>query len=108
MSPGEMARASLAQRGIGMYMRVRRIRNDVAKFDEGVAAARDAHAATKQLPGWQSGVIAVDRITGEGFAVTTWDTEDHARFTAAVIPPERGQAAGVQLDPPQIFEVIAN
>jgi hypothetical protein len=46
--------------------------------------------------------------TGQAITVSTWDTEDHARWSAAEAPgdlPSRLQALGVQVDPPQIFEV---
>jgi hypothetical protein len=90
-----------------MYMRVRRISHDVTLFDESLPLALEAHAAMKQLPGWQSGLQAIDRTTGEGFSVTMWDTEDHARFSS-VVTTERAQAVGAQMDPPRIYEVIAD
>jgi hypothetical protein len=67
-----------------MYMRVRHVRYDPAKLDEGIALSLEVHAALRQRPGFQSGMIALDRTTGEAFAVSTWDTEEHAGFPAVL------------------------
>jgi hypothetical protein len=93
-----------------MYMRVTRTRTDPARVDEANPVVQETAAAIKQLPGFQSLGIGTDRATGEGIAVTTWDTEEHARLSRDVLLGEfipRLQALGVQLDPPQIFEVTA-
>jgi hypothetical protein len=69
----------------------------------------EAAEAIKRLPGYQSLVIVRDRTTGEGFVVSTWDTEDHASYDRDVALsgfPGRLQAVGVQIDPTQVFEVI--
>jgi hypothetical protein len=68
-----------------------------------------ASEAVRKLPGCQSLVIAGDRATGEGFAVTTWDTEEHARFdrNAVIAGPTRAlEAVGGQIEPPMVFEVL--
>jgi hypothetical protein len=93
-----------------MYMRVTRSRVDPARLDEVNRVRLDVAVATKRLPGNHSVLLAQDRATGEGLAVTTWDTEDHARFSRDALGDlvSRLQAVGVQLDPPQIFEVTAS
>jgi heme-degrading monooxygenase HmoA len=92
-----------------MYVRVTRTRVDPARLDEVNQLVLDVAAAAKRLPGNQSLVFGQDRATGEGVAVTTWDTEDHARWSRDVLGDliPRLQALGVQFDPPQIFEVTA-
>jgi hypothetical protein len=64
-----------------MYMRVTRGRIDPARIDE--------------LTG------------GQLVAVSTWDTEEHARWPRQALGDfvPRLQALGVQLDPPEFFEV---
>ena len=92
-----------------MYMRVRHVRHDPAKLDEGIALSLEVHAALRQRPGFQSGMIALDRTTGEAFAVSTWDTEEHAGFPGGAVDlAGRDEAAGLQVDPPQVFEIIAS
>jgi hypothetical protein len=64
-------------------------------------------AAVRQLPGFQSIVLGANRATGEAIAVTTFDTEEHARWRP---DPTSGneariRAAGIQIDQPDIFEV---
>jgi hypothetical protein len=98
-----------------MYMRVARIRVvsswDPARYDELSQVTREVAATIKQLPGCQSVVIGGDPATGEGYAVGTYDTEDHARWPAPEALgdlPQRLHALGIQADTPQIFEVIAS
>jgi hypothetical protein len=69
-----------------------------------------AAAAIKQLPGCQSVVIAADRTSREGHGVSTWDTEDHARWSRDALGEvgARNGALGIQVGEPQIFEVITS
>jgi hypothetical protein len=79
-------------------------------LDESLPVVLEAAEAIRRLPGNQSLVIVRDRTTGEGFAVSTWDTEEHASYDRDVALsgfPARLQAVGVQLDPTQVLEVIA-
>ena len=94
-----------------MYMRVTRGRVDPARSDEAVKLGTDVAAAVRQLPGCQSFVAGGDRTTGQTIAVSTWDTEEHARYNAAdalgdIVP--RLQALGTQIEPPEIFEVTTS
>jgi hypothetical protein len=68
----------------------------------------DIAATLRALPGCQSYLTtAFDRAAGTTITVTTWDTEEHARFSradslAGLMP--RIQATGIQLEPPEIYE----
>ena len=91
-----------------MYMRVTRSRLDPARVDEVVSqVGQDVAAAIRRLPGCQSFVGGVDRASGQAISVSTWDTEEHARWPADALGdvPSRLQALGAQVDPPEIFEV---
>jgi hypothetical protein len=91
-----------------MYLRVTRGRIDPARIDElARGVAPDLTAAIKWLPGNQSYVTGVDRTSGRLVAVSTWDTEGHARWPRQALGDfvPRLQALGVQLDPPEFFEV---
>ncbi len=93
-----------------MYMRVVRSRfADPSKIDEAIGQiASDVAAAYRRQPGYQSVTGAVDRASGRAIIVSTWDTEDHARWSPSdvlgdILP--RLQALDVQTDPPDIYEV---
>jgi len=93
-----------------MYMRSTRGRwPDPAVIDgeAGRQVLQDLIAAVKRLPGNQSYVAGVDRASGQTLAVSTWDTEEHARFTLDAVGdiPSRLQALGLQLQPSEFFEV---
>jgi quinol monooxygenase YgiN len=91
-----------------MYMRVTRARLDPTKVDETVRqVGQDVAAAIRRLPGCQSYVGGADRATGRTINVSTWDTEEHARWSSDALGdiPSRLQALGAQIDPPEIFEV---
>jgi hypothetical protein len=64
-------------------------------------------AAIRRLPGCQSWMGGVDRASGRLILVSTWDTADHARWALEALGDlvPRFQALGVQLDPPEVFEV---
>jgi hypothetical protein len=90
-----------------MFIRVTRGRFDPARFDEFHQLVDDVATAVRRLPGLQSLMDGVDRARGQMIAVSTWDTEEHARWSAAALGgdfPSRLQALGVQLDPPEFFE----
>jgi len=81
---------------------------DPAKLDQDSTLVGDLAEAYRQLPGFQSWVLATDRATGRLIHVSTFDTEEHARY----VPTRedlnaRIQAVGSQPDgPPEFFEVI--
>ena len=68
-----------------MYMRVTRARfADPSKIDEVTRqTGSDVAAAIRRQPGCQSFTGAVDRANGRAITVSTWDTEEHARWSPA-------------------------
>ena len=91
-----------------MYIRVTRARMDPSKINEAVMqVGQEVAAVIRRLPGYQSYVGGGDRATGQTISVSTWDTEEHARWSADVLGdiPSKLQAMGVQVEPPEIFEV---
>jgi quinol monooxygenase YgiN len=93
-----------------MYMRVTRGRVDPSGYDDLMGLAPDIRASVSRQPGCQSYTQGGDRASGKTIALSTWDTEEHARMDrntalADVLP--RVQATGVQLDPPDIYEVVS-
>ena len=91
-----------------MYMRVTRSRIDPAKIDEARdKVGQDLVAAIERLPGYQSYLLGVDRARRQAVSVSTWDTEQHARWTLDALGdvPSRLQALGIQSDAPEIFEI---
>ena len=61
-----------------MYMRVGPARMDPARIAEDSTLVQDIAEAFKQLPGFRSAMMGVDRTTGQFITVSTWDTEEHA------------------------------
>jgi hypothetical protein len=90
-------------------MRVTRSRTDPSRLDEAVSqVGPDLQAAISRLPGYQSYTIAVDRASGQALSVSTWDTEEHARWSRDAAIGDllsRLQTLGVQIDPPEFYEV---
>jgi hypothetical protein len=92
-----------------MYVRVTRGRLDPARWDELPGITPSIAAAIRALPGYRSYVGGGDRAAGMTITVTTWDTEEHARFSRNELLSElvsRLQALGVQMDPPEIYEAF--
>ena len=91
-----------------MYLRVTRGRFDLTRYDESVTISHDVGAAIARLPGFVRYQGAGDRATGAIVAVSTWDTEEHARFPREQLGEavDRLQAAGARLEPPEIYEVV--
>ncbi len=92
-----------------MYIRVTRGRFDPAKYEEFQRLSHDVHAAVQRLPGCQSVHTGGDRNSGRLIAVSTWDSEEHARFSRDALGDvvARLQSLGGQLEPPEIYESIA-
>ncbi len=91
-----------------MYLRITRARFDPARYDDVVPLAREVTAAVQQLPGFQHYHGGIDRTAGTVAAVSVWDTEEHARFSRDSLGDviSRTQAAGVQFEPPEIYEIV--
>ena len=82
---------------------------DPARYDELPTIVPAIGPAIRALPGCQSYVNAGDRGAGKTLTVTTWDTEEHARFSrtdALADVLARLQAIGVELDPAEIYEAF--
>jgi quinol monooxygenase YgiN len=93
-----------------MYVRVTRGRVDPAKWDELPGITPGIAAAIRALPGYRSYVGGGDRGTGTTITVTTWATEEHARFSRNELLADlvaRLHALGVQMDPPEIYQLFA-
>ena len=92
-----------------MYMRLTRGRFDPAAADRMAEVSREVQAAVGRLPGFQHIHTGIDRAAGRMAAVSLWDTEEHARFPREAVGEvlARTRDAGVELEPPEIFEVPA-
>ncbi|MDQ6719205.1 MAG: antibiotic biosynthesis monooxygenase [Candidatus Dormibacteraeota bacterium] len=79
---------------------------DPAKYDELEGMLQDISPAVRAQPGCQSYLGATDRAAGKTVSVSTWDTEEHAKFPRDALGgiASRLQAIGLQLDPPEIYE----
>ncbi len=93
-----------------MYIRITRARFDPARYDEVRPIFDDVLAAIQQQPGFQNYHGGVDRAAGTAVAVSTWDTEEHARFDRAALGDlvSQLQALGLQLEPAEIYEVVVH
>jgi heme-degrading monooxygenase HmoA len=92
-----------------MYVRITRGRVDPARYDEAVTAAQEIARAASRLPGFRSYHGGADKTTGEVVAVSVWDSEASARFSREDLGEAytRFQALNPRLDPPDIFELVA-
>jgi hypothetical protein len=93
-----------------MWMRVTRAQVDPAKLEEATKLAPEVDAAIKRLPGYQSYVSGGDRTTGQSISVTTWDTEEHARWPADALGDlvSKFRALNIEIDPPEVLEVTSS
>ncbi len=91
-----------------MYLRITRARFDPARYDDVVPLAREITAAVQRLPGFHHYHGGFDRTAGTIAAVSVWDTEEHARFSRDAMGDviARTQAVGIQLEPPEIYEIV--
>ncbi len=91
-----------------MYVRITRGTFDPARYDEVAPLTADVAAALSRLPGFQSYSGGANRSNGTIIAITTWDTESHARFDRALLGDILGrlQESGVRLDVPETYEVV--
>ncbi len=92
-----------------MYLRVTRTRVDPSKAEQAISLTQEVKAAAEQLPGLQGFYSGVDRATGEAIVVTLWDTQEHAQFTRESLGDviSRARELGIQMDAPEMYEVIA-
>jgi hypothetical protein len=61
-----------------------------------------------RLPSFQQIYQALDRSAGRTATISLWDNEEHARFAREEMGDvvARIAAAGVRLEPPEVFEVV--
>jgi len=92
-----------------MYVRLTRASFDPERYEEVARLFEEAMAAFREQPGFQHYYAAADRDAGTMIAVSMWYREEHSRLDRAllgdVIPHLR--AAGVRLEDPEIYEVVA-
>jgi heme-degrading monooxygenase HmoA len=91
-----------------MYLRITRGRFDPAAADQVAALMPEVSAAVERMPGLQHLYQARDLSAGTIVAISLWDTGEHARFSREDLGDliTRIQEQGVQLDPPEVFEVV--
>jgi quinol monooxygenase YgiN len=104
------SRAQLSQEiEIAMYMRIVRARSDPATLDGAAASqvGQELAAAVRRQPGCQSFMAGADRASGRTITVSTWDTEEHARYSPDALGEVVSKilALGAQPEPPEVFEV---
>ena len=91
-------------------MRVGQGEWDPARIDEHTTLMQDVAEAFCQLPvpGFHSYMSGMDRATGQYVHVSTYDTDEHARWTTN---PDRADIASrlhapvIQMNPPEFFDV---
>jgi hypothetical protein len=92
-----------------MYLRIARGRFAPATYEEVGRLLQEAAAVMRQLPGCQSVHNGGDRSHGTGVSVSLWETQEQAQMSreslGEVVP--RLQALGVQLEAPEVYEVVA-
>ena len=96
-----------------MYVRISRAHCDPSKCDEVLAAFQQGMTPhLRKLAGYQTVYWAADRARGALIAVSTWDSREHAGFPREALGSANPaveaalQASGVQMDPPEIYEVV--
>jgi hypothetical protein len=91
-----------------MYLRITRSRFDPAAYEQIVPLVEEVTTAIRRLPGVQHVHQGIDRTAGTGAYVSVWDTEEHARFSRDALGDAIGrlQALGVQLEPPELYEIV--
>ncbi len=92
-----------------MYVRISRIRFNPDKYDQVLEILQDVPEVMRQQPGFLGYFAAADRTVGTGLAVSTWNTEVQAWISRAVLGDivPRMQALGVELDAPEVYEIVA-
>ena len=69
----------------------------------------ELQTALQQQPGFQGYYAAGDRTNGTVVAISLWDTQEHAQLDRAALGAviSRTQALGLQLEPAEVYEVVA-
>ena len=94
-----------------MIVRLTIFRYDPARHQEvAQLSERQLLPAFRRLPGFRRATTAMDRDAGSGVSITEWDDLQAAQGLREGIGPALMQAiadAGVQLDAPQFYEIVA-
>jgi len=89
------------------YLRVTHITFDPANADESVRLSRAVIQAMRGQPGFQDIRAGMDRESGKGIAVTTFDTREHANLDRQQLGDAvRQSMSALQYAPPVILEVL--
>lgn len=91
-----------------MYLRISHTTFDPTKYDELMPVVDQLENVIRQQPGFQSYTGAVDRAAGTAFAVSLWDTEEHARFDRSVLGEVISQleSLGMRFKAPEVYDVV--
>ena len=92
-----------------MFLRITRGRFDPARYDEVTLVVREVNAAVEQLPGFQHLHSGLDRAGGRLAVATLWETREQAQFSRDALGEvmRRTEAAGLQLEPAEVYEVTS-
>ena len=94
-----------------MYARITHYSVDPSRFEEVRRFTEEQLIpAFRRLPGFRHYFGTGDRATGRGYAVTLWDTADQAQALRSALGElvAQIQALGLQLDAPEVQEVVAH
>jgi hypothetical protein len=87
-----------------------RVQNQLDRVDEGIANyQRVLLPQARNLPGFEGGLLGIDRSSGAGISVTYWETEELLRAgenDAAAIRAQATQATGVTVRDIDAFELV--
>jgi hypothetical protein len=91
-----------------MYLRLTRGRFDPARHEAVMPLVPAVTAALRALPGVQDARVGVDRASGRTFALTSFETLEHAQFSrdrlSSVLAPL--QDLGWEPEAPEIYESV--
>jgi hypothetical protein len=91
-----------------MHIRITPFSIDPARIEAAETISREqVLPVMRALPGFHSYYNGLDRTTGRGVTVTTWETEEQANALRELLRDGVGalQASGITFDPPNIYEV---
>ncbi len=91
-----------------MYLRVTRGTFDPAAIYAVDAIINDVRDALAQLPGHDHTHQGIDGSNGRLVTVTTWDTEEHARFSRDQLGDDivrKIEAASIVLEPAEVYSI---
>lgn len=93
-----------------MYARLVEVTLKTDMLDEAASLYDDAMVAARQTSGFIQGMLAVDRSTGRGYSITTWETaEDEQNSQQGLLQEQLVKFAAVFAGEPSTasFEVTS-